>query len=256
MPPRWHNGLANPAAVNIIPESMSQTSKNISMALLPLAAPLTLGEAVAEHLRVAIVAGELAPGVLLKEVELAERIGVSATPIREALVQLSAEGLVEIEPNRLKRVTPIDPANTLNLLRVQTALWRMGYVWGLQNIGPAAMSRLEKSLSEYAAALGVGDTLAAIRAGHAFHTVFVEASGNKELLRVTLDRLSLIARFILLRGSSTISANGLRQHRTILKALKQGDAGEVMARLDQVAKKLLGLAMRVVNERPSHSPSP
>jgi DNA-binding GntR family transcriptional regulator len=222
-------------------------------ALLPLASPLTLRSAVAEHLRAAIVAAELAPGMLLKEVELAARIGVSATPIREALAELNAEGLVEIEPNRLKRVAPIDAAKTLDLFRVQTALWRMGYVWSFPNIGDAELSRLERSISDYAAALDAGDTLAAIRAGHAFHTVFVQASGNEELLRVTLDRRSLIARFILLRGSSTISANGLKQHRLMLRALKRGDTTEVLDRLDHVAEKLIALAMRCIPEPPLRS---
>jgi DNA-binding GntR family transcriptional regulator len=235
---------------------MSRPGPVSSAALLPLASPLTLREAVAEHLRIAIVAGELAPGMLLKEMELSARIGVSATPIREALAQLNAEGLVEVEPNKLKRVTPIDPAKTLNLLRVQTALWRMGYVWGFPNMGAAEWVRLDKSLSDYAMALDVGDTLAAIRAGHAFHTVFVEASGNDELLRVTLDRRALIARFILLRGSSTISAGGLKQHRMILKALKRGDTSEVLLRVDQVAQRLIALATRIVLDPPSYSPQP
>jgi DNA-binding GntR family transcriptional regulator len=226
---------------------------NISTVLLPLASPLTLRAAVAEHLRAAIVAAELAPGLLLKEVELAARIGVSATPIREALAELNAEGLVEIEPNRLKRVAPIDAAKTLNLFRVQTALWRMGYVWSFPNIGDAELGRLERAISDYAAALDAGDTLAAIRAGHAFHTVFVQASGNEELLRVTLDRRSLIARFILLRGSATISTNGLKQHRLMLRALKRGDTTEVLDRLDHVAEKLIALAMRCIPEPPLRS---
>jgi DNA-binding GntR family transcriptional regulator len=216
--------------------------------LQPLASPLTLGSAVAEHLRVAIVAGELAPGSLLKEVELAARLGVSATPVREALAELSAEGLVEIEPNRLKRVTPIDPEKTQQLLRVQTALWRMGYVWGFGGLGSMEFVLLEKSLADYAQALAKGDTLAAIRAGHDFHTVSVIASGNAELLRVTLDRRSLIARFILLRGASTISSTGLRQHRLILKALKLGDSAEALARVDYVAGKLMTLAAKAVEE--------
>jgi DNA-binding GntR family transcriptional regulator len=225
----------------------------ISTVLLPLASPLTLRAAVAEHLRAAIVAAELSPGLLLKEVELAARIGVSATPIREALAELNAEGLVEIAPNRLKRVTPIDAAKTLDLFRVQTALWRMGYVWSFPNIGETEFSRLDRSIADYAAALDAGDTLAAIRAGHAFHTVFVQASGNEELLRVTLDRRSLIARFILLRGASTISVNGLKQHRMMLRALRRGDTREVLDRLDHVAEKLIALAMRCIPEPPLRS---
>jgi DNA-binding GntR family transcriptional regulator len=219
-----------------------------SVALQRLSSPLTLRVAVADHLRTAIVAGDLAPGLLLKEIELASQMGVSATPIREALVELSGEGLVEIEPNRLKRVAPIHPDATLDLLKVQTALWRMGYVWSFPNIGPPEFARLEHALATYKAALDAGSTLAAIRAGHAFHTVFVEASHNRELLRVTLDRRSLIARFILLRGSASISAAGLKQHRLILKAMQRGDTDEVLTRLDQLAAKLVAIALRDLSD--------
>src|SRR3546814_5962007 len=100
----------------------------------PLSSPPTLGGAVAAHLRTAIVAGKIPPGQLLKDSELAQRLGVGATPIREALGELSAEGLVEIEPKRLKRVAPIDPIATLELFHVPTALWRMGSVWGLPHV--------------------------------------------------------------------------------------------------------------------------
>jgi DNA-binding GntR family transcriptional regulator len=215
-----------------------------SIALQPLAAPMTLRGAVAEHLRTAIVAGELAPGELLKEVDLADRMRVSATPIREALVELAGEGLVEIEPNRLKRVAPLDPEATFDLVQVQTALWRMAYVAAFPHVGATDFESLERALQDYQSSLAEGNTLAAIRAGHAFHTVFVEASRNRELLRVTLDRRSLIARFILLRGAESISAAGLKQHRSILKAARRGDTAEVLAALDKLASKLMELARR------------
>src|SRR3546814_8772409 len=78
----------------------------------PLSSPPTLGGAVAEHLRTAIVAGEIPPGQLLKESELAQRLGVSATPIREALGELSDEGLVEIEQiGRAQDCTPVTNAH-------------------------------------------------------------------------------------------------------------------------------------------------
>jgi DNA-binding GntR family transcriptional regulator len=232
---------------------MNKLRAVLSTMLAPLASPVTLGEAVAEHLRTAIVAGELPPGVHLREVELAARIGVSATPVREALAQLQAEGLVEIEPNRLKRVAPLDSAKTLNLFRVQAALWRLGYVWSFDRIGEAEVGKLEQSLIHYSTALERGDPLGAIRAGHAFHTVFVQASGNEELLRVTLDRLSLIARFILLRGSSTVSLAGLKQHRMMLKALKRGESDEVLRGLDQLAQKLIALASTQAGMRQAQS---
>jgi DNA-binding GntR family transcriptional regulator len=202
----------------------------------------TRREAVADQLRRAIVTGELEPGQLLKETDLAQLLGVSATPVREALGDLSAEGLVEIETHRLKRVTPIHLPETLDLLRVQSALWRMGYIWGIPHIGRVELAQLDEAVRAYHLALEDNDTLRAIRAGHMFHTVFITASGNSELLRVTLDRRSLIARFILLRGASTVSKTGLRQHKAILDSFKHGDTADVLVRLDQLAAKMIGLA--------------
>jgi DNA-binding GntR family transcriptional regulator len=69
-----------------------------------MAQPLTSAERVANDLRAGILHGRLAAGARLGEVELAERLGVSRTPVREALTRLAAEGLVEIVPNRGARV--------------------------------------------------------------------------------------------------------------------------------------------------------
>src|ERR1700743_620444 len=87
-----------------------------------IASPLTLRQAVIERLRDAIILGALKPGELLRETALAARLGVSATPVREALGDLAAEGLVEIEARRLKRVTPIDLKAMADLFRVQAEL--------------------------------------------------------------------------------------------------------------------------------------
>lgn len=213
--------------------------------LRPLDTPLTLRESAADRLRTAIISGDIAPGALLRESELALRLGVSATPVREALAALAAEGLVEIETHRLKRATPINAAAMRDLLRVQAALWRVGYQWGLPHIGRATLTEVDAALLAYAAALERNDPLSAIRAGHAFHTAFIAASANSELLRVTLDRRALIARFILLHGRETISQSGLDQHRAILAAYRRADSADVLARLDQLSTRLIALADRL-----------
>jgi DNA-binding GntR family transcriptional regulator len=201
-----------------------------------------LRQAVIERLRDAIILGILEPGELLRDTALASRLGVSATPIREALGDLAAEGLIEIEARRLRRVTPIVSKTMADLFLVQGELWRLGYVWGMPKVGPAGMAELDAAISRYRAALSSDDALGAIRAGHAFHTVFITASGNSELLRSTLDRRSLIARFILLHGRDTLSENGLRLHEAMLRAFRDGDHAEVLAHLDRLRGRLLQLA--------------
>ena len=206
------------------------------------AASLTLRQAVVERLRDAIILGALKPGELLRETALAARMSVSATPIREALGDLAAEGLVEIEARRLKRVTPIDRKAMADLFLVQGELWRLGYVWGMPKIGRAEVAQLAAAVERYRTAVAADDPLATIRAGHAFHTVFITASGNGELLRSTLDRRSLVARFVLLHGRDTLSANGLRLHEAMLNAFHNGNFASVLAHLDRVTHRLLELA--------------
>lgn len=207
-----------------------------------IASPLTLRQAVIERLRDAIIMGALKPGELLRETALAARLGVSATPVREALGDLAAEGLVEIEARRLKRVTPIDRGAMADLFRVQAELWRLGYVWGMPRVGPAGVTELVSALSRYRTAIVEENLLAAIRAGHDFHTVFIIASGNTELLRSTLDRRSLVARFVLLHGRDTLSKNGVRLHESMLRAFRKADYADVLSHLDRMSQRLLELA--------------
>ena len=71
------------------------------------AVPPTRTAAVVRQLRNEIVTGELPPGTLIKDAELAARLGVSITPVREAIAQLSVEGLIDIAPNRTRHVTKV-----------------------------------------------------------------------------------------------------------------------------------------------------
>lgn len=207
----------------------------------PLGSPATLRQAVLEQLRAKIVAGHIAPGTLLRETALAQQLKVSATPIREALGTLASEGLVEIEAHRRKRVAPVDMAATRDLIRVQAELWRLGYEWGMARIGVGQVLLLDQAIARYRAALDTSEYMAAIIAGLDFHTIFILASDNRELLRSTLDRRGLIARFIFLHGINTLSANGLSQHEAILRAFKAGDHVAVLACLDRMSARLIGL---------------
>jgi len=214
----------------------------------PITSPPTLRQAVVAQLRDAIVAGELSPGTLLRETALAKSLGVSATPVREAVGELASEGLVEIQAHRLKRVTLIEPKAMRDLLRVQTELWRLGYIWGAPHLGGPELAALRDTVGRYRDALDRDRPLDAIRASHDFHTIVITASGNVELLRSTLDRRSVIARFILLHGRSTVSASGLRNHEGILQALKRGQQSDALARLERMAERLIALVAE-------HSPS-
>ncbi|WP_245647787.1 GntR family transcriptional regulator [Novosphingobium lentum] len=226
------------------------------LSLDPVSAPVTRRAAVIDSLRDGIVTGALEPGAFLRETALAAQLGVSATPVREAMAVLQAEGLVEIEAHRHKRVTPIDLPATRDLLDVQAHLWRLGYVRGLPEVRSGQVRDLRMHVANYrrvlddAAEIGPVGRLVAIRASHAFHTTVISAAANTELLRVTLDRLALVARFILLRGGGTIGAAGLRLHEDILAAIERGDRDATLAHFDSLAARMIALA------DPADAPAP
>jgi DNA-binding GntR family transcriptional regulator len=193
------------------------------MGVTRLQSPSTLREATVEHLRNEIVTGSLQPGEVLKDAELATQLGLSPTPVREALVQLSSEGLVEIQPNKLKRVAPLNLEAMRELYAVQRVLWQTGYDWGVPRIGPEALDALGATLSEQAEALERGDRRAALMAHTDFHSIIVAAGGNRELGRLIADRYPLLERLILLRMADTISLETLELNQAIYSALQQGD---------------------------------
>jgi DNA-binding GntR family transcriptional regulator len=212
------------------------------LTLARLKGPATFREAVVAQLREAIVLGKLKPGALLKDAEVALKLGLSATPVREALVELAGEGLVEIEPNRRKRVTPMDYQAMVELLEVQHGLWALGYEWGVHRVGPAELKRLRAALASHTKALRTGNVNGAIAAALAFHRVLMDASGNRELLRVSLDRLPLIQRFVLLCAPSIVSTEGLAHHSAILEALERGHADAVLPVFHEAIAVLLTAA--------------
>src|ERR1051325_2313060 len=98
------------------------------------AVPPTRTAAVVRQLRNEIVTGELRPGTLIKDAELAARLGVSITPVREAIAQLSVEGLIDIAPNRARHVTTVTNENALELIDVMAIVACAAFERGLPNL--------------------------------------------------------------------------------------------------------------------------
>jgi DNA-binding GntR family transcriptional regulator len=199
------------------------------MGVIRLQVPATLREATVEHVREQIVTGALQPGEQLKDVELAEQLGLSPTPVREALVQLAGAGLVEIQSNKLKRVAPLDLNAMRDLAAIQRVLWQTGYAWGVPKVGPAAFDALGSALALLDEALGRGDARAALLAHTDFHSIVVAAAANGELNRLIADRYPLIERLMLLRMRQFVTGEMLDMNRAIYTALTRGDHERVIA---------------------------
>jgi DNA-binding GntR family transcriptional regulator len=192
----------------------------------------TLAVRAHDAIRAAIVDGRLAAGERYSVARLAERFGVSRTPVREALLLLEREGVVRFERNRGVRVLEtsahdLEEVFTLRLLLEVPATYR---ACGL--LGDEELAALKHELSAMATLARSGDENAFMAHDTRFHEIILIAAGNRRLARI-IGGLRDLVRF---RGASTVGrSRGLRaihaEHAAILAALRERDATRAAARM-------------------------
>jgi DNA-binding GntR family transcriptional regulator len=185
--------------------------------------PPTRTAAVVQQLRNEIITGELAPGTLIKDAELAARLGVSITPIREAIAQLSVEGLIDIAPNRRRHVTHMTQKNALELIDVLSVLACAGFEWGVENLSPAHLDLMHQRYTEFLQALAAGNMVAVAAASADFTAIVILASGNRELQSMRDLAVARIARIAPMSAESDLWHIVAEGHHDILTLLRAGD---------------------------------
>ncbi len=197
----------------------------------------SLAQGVADALRDMIIQDELAPGERIRERTLCTRLGVSRTPMREALKTLAAEGLVQINRNRGAIVSAPDPKEVQDLLQVLGALEGLAGELAASRASDAQINEVTALHHEMLAAFARGDRLHYFKANQAIHSEIVAASGNAALMHT--HRL-LNARLYRVRFKSnarnTQWHKAVAEHEQILDALKARDA----ARLRKTMRSHLG----------------
>src|SRR4051794_8890646 len=198
------------------------------------AVPPTRTAAVVRQLRNEIVSGELPPGTLIKDAELAGRLGVSITPVREAIAQLSVEGLIDIAPNRTRHVTKVTQKNALELIDVMGVLACAGFEWGIDNLTEAQLAQLHERQAELVEALRTGDVLAAGAAGADFSMIVIQASGNRELRSMVDLVVARATRIPAITAGHRLWTVWIDGQAEILRLLTAGDARAAAARYRQL----------------------
>jgi DNA-binding GntR family transcriptional regulator len=201
---------------------------------VPYAVPLTRREAVARQLREEIVTGALPAGTVLKDAEVAARLGVSITPVREAIAQLAAEGLIDIAPNRTRHVTRVTQKNALELIDVMGVLACAGFEWGVHNLTDSHLARLRERLAEFEANLRAGNVTAAGGAGADFSTIVILASGNRELQTHVDLVVARTLRLLALTADSDAWQVWTEGYRETLAYLEADDRPGAVARYRQI----------------------
>jgi len=180
-------------------------------------------------LRDAIVSGVLAPGEQLRDGELAARVGLSRTPVREALARLTDEGLVESKPHAYTRVTPLDRRECRDAYVVVRALQELAVREAVPRLAPAALDAMRTANQRFAAALDAADVDAALAADDEFHGALLTASGNRALFLAIERLLPQIRRLERLRFGSLPGRRSVRDHDEITAACEAGDVERAVA---------------------------
>jgi len=180
-------------------------------------------EAAYLHLREAILGGTLLPGTRISEPGLAESLGISRTPVREALQRLSQEGLVELSPNKGARVRVITPREVREVYEVRALLEAEGARLAAQRASEAELEALAQRL-EALDRIPAEQYPEQMRVDFEFHSLLMEASHNRTLARVYQDLRSGLA--LVRAHQQTLSQHPKtrEQHRQILQALQVREA--------------------------------
>jgi DNA-binding GntR family transcriptional regulator len=196
----------------------------LALILPQLANRRSLRELIAESLRASLVAGQMRPGVVFSAPALAERFGVSATPVREAMIDLAREGLMEPIRNKGFRVTELSDKDLDDITQLR-ALIEVPTVVQLALVAPVkelqALRPIAHAIVESAAA---GDLIAFVEADRRFHLGLLALSGNPRLVVAVRDLRALTRLYgldqLVRDGRLTASAE---EHLELLDALVARD---------------------------------
>lgn len=179
-----------------------------------------------EALRTALLSGELAPGEVYSGPALAERFGVSPTPVREAMQRLASEGAVETVPNRGFRVAERSPRDLAELAEIR-ALLEVPAVLTLARTLPAERwAQLRPLAQDTLEAASRGDRTAYAETDRAFHRALLELTGNRQLVTVAEDvhrRAQCSSVRVAPRPRTTDLLAGAADHLALLDALTEQD---------------------------------
>ena len=184
-----------------------------------------LREIVYEELKRQILMGEITPGTRMMEVELAEKMGVSRTPVREAIRKLEKEGLVAIEPRRGAYASDISIKDMLDVLEVRQDLEGMAAAMAARKVTDDEKKAFIKANTAYMEAVKSGDTEEIIRCDEVFHKLIGDFSGNKTLnqLLSQVQELALRFRYLYYDDFSRYEKMPM-EHEEIEEAILSGDS--------------------------------
>ncbi len=188
---------------------------------------LPLRDVVFNTLRQAILKGELAPGERLMEIQLAEKLGVSRTPIREAIRKLELEGLVLMIPRKGAEVARISEKSLRDVLEVRRSLEELAIELACERMSQEELDDLAQAQEAFRQAIERGEAMAIAETDEHYHDLIYQGTGNEKLVQILNNLREQMYRYRL----EYIKDKDKRQillleHDHILKALKSRNIAE------------------------------
>nr|NLD39842.1 GntR family transcriptional regulator [Actinomycetales bacterium] len=177
-------------------------------------------EVAESYIRTKIATGEFVPGYRLKERDLAEEMGISRIPIREAMRSLASEGFVTIVPRRGALVTELRREHLEEIFEVREALEAQESVLAAQRATPAQRAAMRAAVEEAAAAAGRGDMEVMNAANIRFHEILAQSTRNSSLASI-LGPIKNRFNWIMRQSEETLGV--AEEHRALLEAIEAGD---------------------------------
>jgi DNA-binding GntR family transcriptional regulator len=178
-----------------------------------------------QHLKGRILSREYAGGSLLTEGEIADAVGVSRTPVREAMLRLSTEGLLRLYPKRGALVVSVTAHEVRDTLEARELLETHAVELVLDVADDALIKELADALEDMRRFAAVRDVPGFIQADRDFHRAMVAAGGNEILTKLydSLRDRQLLMGAVLVRGTPGRISSAVEEHAEILAAVKAGD---------------------------------
>ena len=185
---------------------------------------LPLRDVVFNTLRKSILKGELKPGERLMEIALADRLGVSRTPVREAMRKLELEGLVVMIPRRGAQVANITEKDLNDVLEVRIALENLSIEKACARMTEEQLAQLWDAAEEFEKTMAEGNLVKLAEADVAFHEVIYQSSDNRRLNQVLNNLREQIYRYRVEYLKDEETRNLLvREHKELYEAIRARD---------------------------------
>jgi DNA-binding GntR family transcriptional regulator len=198
-----------------------------------------LRDLAAARLRAAIVAGDLAPGEVVKDADLALRMGLSVAPVRAALARLADEGLIESKPQSRTRVTPLVPGQVRDAAVVVRAMHELAAREAAGRVTGDDVAAMRAANEHFAAAVAAGDVDAATEADDALHAVLLRRCGNAALT-ATVERFTpAIRRLERRRFATEHGSASVGLHEALIAACAEHDVEGAAATTTEIWTALL-----------------